>query len=173
MPQNIEAKFRCPDLPVIESRAKQWATSGPNVLRQIDTYFNVRSGRLKLREFPDKPAELIGYQRGNAAQARPSDWLAFATDEPGQLKEILSRTCGLKTVVNKKRTLYLIEQTRIHLDEVDGLGSFVEIEVVLEEGQSEASGQQVADDIMTKLGLRSLTPEPRSYSDLMLDYAGK
>jgi len=173
VPQNIEAKYRCPDLAPIEASAKHSADSGPKILRQLDTYFNVPGGRLKLREFPDTPAELIGYQRVNARQTRPSDWLVFPTTDPDRLKEVLSRTCGVSTVVTKKRTLYLIGQTRIHLDEVEELGSFVEIEVVLEEGQGEAEGQQIAEEIITKLGLNSLTPEPRSYSDLMIGHQFK
>ena len=169
MPTNIEAKFRCPELGSVESRAQVFADNGPTILCQTDTYFEVPDGRLKLREFPDAPAELIGYSRADAAATRPSQWRIVTIDDPDSLKEILLGTCGLKTVVDKKRTLYLIGQTRVHLDEVEGLGSFVEIEVVLGEGDDEATGQTIANDVCEKLGLGSLTLEPRSYSDLTLE----
>jgi adenylate cyclase class IV len=88
--------------------------------------------------------ELIFYDRPDGPGPRHSDYLIARTEEPGTLLEILTRTVGTSGVVRKRRSLYLVGQTRIHIDQVDGLGEYLELEVILAPGQSDAEGENIA-----------------------------
>ena len=79
----------------------------------------------------------------------------------------MSLALGVRGVVRKKRTLYLVGQTRVHLDEVEGLGDFMELEVVLHPGQSDAEGQVIARDLMTRLGVAEKDLLEGAYMDLL------
>jgi len=170
MPTNIEIKFQVADLSAIESEAAKLANHGPELLVQTDTFFDVPSGRLKLRQFDDGKAELIAYLRSDSDSVRESKWSRHtieSTDAADALKETLAMVVPQTVTVHKRRTLYLIGQTRIHLDRVEQLGEFVELEVVLNSDQTDNEGTIVADELIAALGLESAERIAVSYSDLL------
>lgn len=153
MARNIEIKARIGDLAMVEARARTIATEGPVDLVQDDTFFACAEGRLKLRQFPDGRGELIHYSRADERGPKASDYLISPIAAPEVLRETLSRALGIVGRVRKRRRLYLADRTRIHLDEVEGLGAFVELEVVLRDGESVEAGEAVARHIMGAFGI--------------------
>lgn len=166
MAVNIEIKARARDKAVLQARAEALTDAPPVILVQEDTFFHVPRGRLKLREQVPGRAQLVYYERPNQRGPKRSDYYLFETDQPTALKTLLSQALGVRGVVRKVRTLYLHKQTRIHLDEVEGLGTFVELEVVLHQGQSEAEGQAIARHVMDELGIPSSDLIEDAYIDL-------
>lgn len=167
MSRNIEIKASVGDLVPIEARARAIATRGPEDLVQDDTFFICGSGRLKLRELAGNRGELIHYVRGDEAGPKVSDYSIAPTSAPGQLRETLARAFGILGRVTKKRRLYVVDRTRIHLDQVDGLGTFVELEVVLGEKESAQDGRAVANDVMRQLGIGEEQLVAGAYLDLL------
>ncbi|PHR96386.1 MAG: adenylate cyclase [Blastopirellula sp.] len=153
MPSNIEIKLAVSDRSSLESLVQPLADSGPELLVQEDIFFCTDSGRLKLRIINQEYAELIHYHRPNIAGIRQSVYVRTPVPEPDALQAILAETMGQLGIVRKRRTLYLIGQTRVHLDEVEQLGSFLELEVVLKEGQASEAGEQIATQLLEKLQL--------------------
>ena len=151
--RNIEIKARVGDLAEVETRARAIATEGPVNLAQDDTFFACAKGRLKLRQFPDGRGELIHYFRADDTGPKVSDYLISPTAAPEVLRQSLSRALGTIGRVRKRRRVYMVDRTRIHLDEVEGLGAFVELEIVLREGESAEAGEAVARQIMGALGI--------------------
>ena len=156
-----------PDLTAVEAKAKALGAIPQAVLRQRDIYFCVPQGRLKLRQQPGRPAELIAYARSDSAAPRPSDYRIFATEQGDELLATLTAALGVRAVVEKARTLYLWRQTRIHLDRVRDLGEFVELETVIT-CQSLKEGEAELRQVLAALGLATAVAEPRSYVDLIL-----
>ncbi len=124
--------------------AARLADSGPEIIHQEDVFFRCEGARLKLRIFDPEHGELILYERPNQSGAKLSRYSIARTSTPRVLLDILSRTLGRLGTVKKIRTLYLAGQTRIHIDQVEGLGDFLELEAVLRDGQSEDEGRQIA-----------------------------
>lgn len=166
MARNVEIKARVDNLEEVEARARAIATEGPVDLVQDDTFFACANGRLKLRQFADGRGELIHYLRADDAGPRTSDYLITPTAAPDVLRETLSRALGAVGRVRKVRRLYISDRTRIHLDEVEGLGSFVELEVVLQDGETAESGNAVARHIMALLGIAESQLVRAAYVDL-------
>lgn len=135
--------------------------------RQVDTYFNVPQGRLKLREGNIENA-LIHYLREDVAGAKQSTVLLYQHQPDGSLKQILTAALGVKTVVDKKRKIYFIDEVKFHFDEVEGLGSFVEIEAIDRDGSIglEKLKEQCAFYINV-LGIQPSDHLPGSYSDML------
>ncbi|HEY3319766.1 MAG TPA: class IV adenylate cyclase [Planctomycetota bacterium] len=167
MPVNIEIKARASNVAAQRRAAEKLSDRAAEVLLQDDTFFNVKSGRLKLREQPGRPGELIFYQRPDQKGPKHCDYSIFRTERGSELKALLTAALGVRGVVKKKRMLYMIGQTRVHFDEVDGLGSFIELEVVMREGQSEAEGRRIADNICAKLEIGEQDLVECAYLDLM------
>ena len=167
MARNIEIKAAVRDLAPVEARARSIATQGPQDLLQDDTFFACAHGRLKLREFGEGHGELIHYRRADEAGPKPSDYSIAAVAAPGALRETLARACGIVGRIAKQRRVYLVDRTRIHLDRVDGLGTFVELEVVLGEAESIAEGEAVAGRLMTELGIGREQLVTGAYLDLL------
>lgn len=167
MPRNVEVKAAVADLAAVEARARAIATQGPVEIAQDDTFFACAAGRLKLREFGDGRGELIHYSRSDEADPKPSDYIISATANPEILRETLGRALGTIGRVRKLRRLYLCDRTRIHLDQVDGLGDFVELEVVLAEGESVEAGQAEARRILEALGIDASRLVAGAYLDLL------
>ncbi len=150
MASNIEIKARITgDVDAVHGRAAAVADAGPTLIVQEDTFFVVSRGRLKLREFggasgnpggAGAPAELIYYERPDTEQPTASTYSLVAVPDPGALKATLAAAIGIRGVVRKRRTLYVAGETRIHIDDVDGLGAFLELEVVLPGGEGEDTG---------------------------------
>ena len=166
MARNIEIKARIASVEAVLARATSIADGAPVVIDQDDTFFAVAHGRLKLRRFADGSAELIQYHRDDSADAKASDYVRVPVADADALAEALTRACGTRGRVRKRRLLLIAGQTRIHLDRVDGLGDFLELEVVLRDGQSDADGTAIAERLMTAL---AIAPEDRlagAYLDL-------
>lgn len=168
MPSNIEIKAVARDFSWIENKARTMADS-EDVLHQEDVFFTVERGRLKLRKFSDHAGELIYYERPDQAGPKQSNYLITPTSDPKGLETVLSAALGIVGVVRKKRRLLLVGQTRVHLDEVEGLGSFMELEVVLQPGQPPEQGEAIAFDLMEKLGVKQADLIDRAYIDLILE----
>ncbi len=168
MNRNIEIKARLRDLAATEARVAQLATSECVVLRQSDTFFNCPNGRLKLRVFPDGLGELIFYQRSDHTDAKVSNYLIYRTNDPEQLTRTLALSNGIVGEVKKVRHLYLIGQTRVHLDRVEGLGDFLELEVVLTPEQTVEEGQAIAANLMKLIDIREEDLIAGAYLDLLM-----
>lgn len=171
MPRNIEIKARIDRVEALLPPACALAGSEPEIIEQDDSFFSVPHGRLKLRQFADGSAELIHYQRADTDAAKASDYLRVPVAEPTSLREVLARGCGLKGRVRKRRWLLIVRRdgwhTRIHLDRVEGLGDFMELEVVLAEGQTDEAGAAEAESLMAALGLAMAQRSAGAYLDLM------
>ena len=139
----------------------------PTVLQQHDTFFPCTNGRLKLRELSAAKGELIFYRRPDTASPRQSDYSIYPTNSPASLRALLTAAFGVGTVVVKTRLLYLVGETRIHLDSVVGLGSFVELEVVLAPDQSAEEGHRVARELMLALEIDQADLIDCAYADLL------
>jgi len=167
MPRNIEIKARIASVEALLPRARALADGPAQTLLQDDTFFPVTHGRLKLRAFADGAAELIHYQRPDTGQAKASDYVRVPVADPAALREALTRGLGVLGRVRKQRLLLLAGPTRIHLDRVEGLGDFMELEVVMREGQPDAEGMALAEALMRELGLADATRIAGAYLDLL------
>ena len=167
MPANIEIKARVSNLAELRRRAEEISDTPVEVIPQEDTFFHTPKGRLKLRQLQPDRAQLVYYERPNQDGPKRSNYQLFETDNPEGLKTTLQLALGVRGVVRKTRYLYLAGQTRIHLDDVEGLGTFMELEVVLADGQTDAEGQSVAEGLMEKLGIRPEDLLEGAYMDLL------
>lgn len=169
MPSNVEIKARIASVQDLVSRA-QALSDDPHaqLIHQDDTFFTVPHGRLKLRVFSDGTGELIHYHRSDEGGPKVSDYVISAVPEPDSMREALERACGVRGRVRKQRILVLVGQTRVHLDRVEGLGDFLELEVVLQDGQSEAEGRAIALLLMDRLGVPASDLVAGAYLDLLL-----
>jgi len=167
MPQNVEIKARVKNIKATIILAEALSDTVGEILEQEDTFFHVRNGRLKLRQFPDGRGELISYQRANHAGAKVSSYEILRTSNPKSLRTVLAAALGVRGGVRKRRLLYLVGKTRIHIDEVDGLGTFLELEVVLGDGESKADGARVANDLLHRLGIQEADRVKGAYIDLL------
>ncbi len=163
---NVEFKAQCPEPEVIRAALKRAGIGLERRMRQVDTYFNVPDGRLKLREIDSNRAELIFYQRSDQAAARLSDYVRVGVEDPAAKKAALAGKLGVRCVVDKIRELFLWEHTRVHLDTVAGLGSFLELETVVTD-QSLADARAECDRIRTALGVASRDLLEQSYADMV------
>ena len=118
---------------------------------QVDTYFNVANGRLKLREGTIEHA-LIFYERTNTAAAKQSNVTLYQHKPDAALKQILTQSLGIKTVVDKRRKIYFINNVKFHFDTVEGLGQFVEVEAIDKDGS---------------IGLDKLKEQCRHYQNML------
>lgn len=166
MPSNIEIKARARQFEEIKARAEKLSDVPMQVIPQEDTFFNTPQGRLKLRVLADH-AELIYYTRPDQEGPKRSDYHITRTTDPENLKRVLELAYGIRGVVQKTRYLFLAGQTRIHLDDVAGLGQFMELEVVMGEEQNDAQGQAIAEDLMSALGVERGDLIDGAYMDLL------
>jgi predicted adenylyl cyclase CyaB len=167
MSTNIEIKARVRDFADLCKIAERLSDTPVQVIKQVDTFFITSKGRLKLRELQSMPAQLIYYERLDLEGPKRSDYYIFETSDSVTLKQVLGFALGIRGTVRKVRRLYMLGNTRLHLDEVDGLGSFVELEVVLKPDQSEAEGQAIADDLISRLGIDRSDLLQAAYIDLL------
>ena len=166
MARNIEIKARVPDLDAVRTRAARLASRPVERLDHVDTFFVVPDGRLKVREFAGGSGELIAYQRPDQPGPKASDYVRCPCPSARALVEALSHVLPVRGVVRKRRDVFLVGRTRVHLDEVDGLGRFVELEVVLEDGEPAETGEQIAHDLLAALEVPRAALVAGSYIDL-------
>ena len=167
MPQNLELKARHVDLRAAAAALERLGARGPAVEEQTDTYFRVPNGRLKLREVAGQPAVLIRYERPDLPDPRTSTYLLVPAPDPEGLRAALAAAVGVRGMVRKRRTVYLWHNVRIHLDEVAGLGSFVEFEAVLSPGEDEPAARARLEELGRLLGLGPAGHLAPSYADLL------
>ncbi len=165
---NIEFKARAKDIASLESLLLQHDPKYIGEDQQIDTYFNVPAGRLKLREGNIENA-LIHYEREDVAGAKSSHVLLYQHQPDKSLKDILIKTLGIKAVVDKRRKIYFINNVKFHFDTVDGLGSFVEVEAIDTNGSiGKEKLQAQCDEYAALLGVKAEDFCSVSYSDMVM-----
>jgi len=167
--RNIEIKARISHVSDLIGRARAIADEGPTEIIQDDTFFACRSGRLKLRAFSNNAGELIFYRRSNESGPKESFYVRTPTATPDSLRETLTLAYGAVGRVRKHRTVFLAGRTRIHLDVVEDLGHFLELEVVLHDDEPVESGIHTAERLMQQLGLTPSQLIDRAYVDLLAE----
>ncbi|MBC8058021.1 MAG: class IV adenylate cyclase [Rhizobiales bacterium] len=167
MARNVEIKASIDSIEALLPQALALADGPPEPIAQDDTFFCCANGRLKLRVFAGGRGELIAYERPDAAGPKTSDYAITPVCDPDALRETLARALGLGGRVIKQRTLLRIGRTRVHLDRVDGLGDFLELEVVLNDGESAEDGIGVAHALLRALQVDTAQLVSGAYVDLL------
>jgi predicted adenylyl cyclase CyaB len=167
--RNLELKARYADHASAKTVLQSLGASHEWSLRQVDTYFVVPRGRLKLREQEGRAVgELIAYDRPNETAVRASDYELVPVADPAALKSALARTLGVRVVVTKRRTLWTWHNVRIHLDQVESLGTFLEFEAVLDSpDEPDGPSRERLDQLTRLLQIRDEDRIAGSYSDLL------
>ncbi len=160
--RNIEIKLRIGPADTLAARLRQLGATDAGVLEQRDLFFAVPRGRLKLRLQPGQPAQLIHYERADAAMLRPSDYRIVEVQDAAALHDLLAAAGVERGEVRKCRHLFRLDNVRIHLDQVDGLGSFLELEAVVDAAHAEPACRDAAARLLAALGLASAPIEPRA-----------
>ncbi len=166
--RNVELKGRDGDPAATLAAALALGASDHGVLRQRDTYFAARSGRLKLREQEPGGAQLIAYERADEASARLSAYRLVDVDDPVALAVALTDALGVTVVVEKARRLLIDDGVRIHLDDVAGLGAWVELEAVAAEGSDLRTEHAKVARLRAALGLTDDRVVAEGYAALLL-----
>lgn len=169
MPGNVEIKAR---LTIDHARrvrevAMSRSTRGGERLHQVDTFYGATSGRLKLRRFGDGTAELIAYERADRAGPTHSSYVLYPCADPDTLHRALAMSVGVRGMVEKHREVIHVGQTRVHLDDVVGLGLFLELEVVLGDGQRHDAAVAVARELMDAFEIEPEMLVEAAYVDLL------
>lgn len=165
---NVEIKARCKNPSTVRQYFIDHAAEYKGLDHQTDTYFNVPNGRLKLRE-GNIENNLIFYERSNQAGPKDSHFHLVRIEDAAALKEVLTKANGIKTIVEKNREIYYIGNVKFHIDEVPGLGHFVEIEAgnILFPEMTQAQLKEQCDLYMKELGIREEDLLESSYSDML------
>jgi adenylate cyclase class 2 len=164
---NVELKARYDDLDRARRIAETLGGEPRRILQQRDTYFHAPQGRLKLRETAGEPAVLIAYDRPDHSASRTSHYHLVAVPDARQLSAALQSTLGVRCVVEKRRELFLYRNVRIHLDEVTGLGTFLEFEAVLGPDDSESGAHSILANLCASFGISDDVLLAGSYADLL------
>lgn len=167
MHRNVEIKARIANINDLEDKVAGIADGEPTEIVQDDTFFKCANGRLKLRTFPEDRGELIFYKRADESGPKECFYLISKTSEPSTLREALNLAYGEIGRVQKRRLLYFVGRTRIHLDRVKGLGNFLELEVVLNDRESSEDGIEEAKTILCQLGVNDAQLVEGAYVDLL------
>jgi adenylate cyclase class IV len=169
--RNIELKARCRDQAAARAAAESLGARSAGILNQIDTYYRVDRGRLKMREINGESAELIWYHRPTHPEARPSDYCVapMNIETIAATKAALAGALTVRGVVTKRRELWLWHNVRIHLDTVEQLGTFIEYEAVIGNGpgEDEATARERLDQLSQAMHIGSKDQIAESYSDLL------
>ena len=164
----IEIKAKCNDSQKVREILKSKNADFKGVDHQVDTYFKVNKGRLKLRE-GNIENSLIYYEREDKEGPKQSNVILFKSDSDSSLKEILIKSLGELVVIDKKREIYFIDNIKFHIDSVKGLGSFVEIEAIDTGGISKDKLLKQSNEYLKLLSINTEDLLSNSYSDMLLD----
>ena len=167
MPRNVEIKAPIENMEDLELKIVNIADGAPTEIFQDDTFFACANGRLKLRACSENTGELIFYKRADESGPKESFYLISKTGEPATLRETLDHAYGATGRVQKRRMLYFIGRTRVHLDRVKELGDFLELEVVLDDSESAEEGIEEARAILIQLGVKESQLIEGAYVDLL------
>ncbi len=165
---NVEIKARCLNPDVIRNYLVKKNAKFIGADNQTDTYFNVINGRLKLREGIIEN-NLIYYDRNDKAGPKRSSFHLIKITNPQELKEVLKNSIGIKMIVIKKREIYYIDNVKFHIDDIEGLGSFVEIEagnILADKTETELLEQ--CNFYLKEFGITEDDLIAESYSDILL-----
>ncbi|XP_072943132.1 uncharacterized protein [Epargyreus clarus] len=172
--RNVEIKAKVHDYDKICSIAKDLSGGTPTLIKQDDTFYKVNDGRLKMRFYADSAATLVRYSRDDQDGPKLCNYelLEFSKDTTESQKarlldNMLKKCLGVRGRVVKERKLYMVGQTRVHIDTVEDLGHFMELEVVLRPDQTLEEGQAIAKDLQTKLGVHDEDLIKGAYVDLL------
>lgn len=166
--KNVEIKARCTNPDNVRTVLRENDAHFKGTDHQIDTYFQVDEGRLKLREGTIEN-NLIYYMRPDSSEPKRSDIHLVPMDNSQNMKALLTAALGIQTVVDKHREIYFIENVKFHVDEVSGLGNFTEIEAIDEDGSlSEPKLRQQCEYYMNLFEIRDEDLVAKSYSDLII-----
>lgn len=165
--RNIEIKAIASDFSKQKKIAESLSEKKPKILKQEDYYFKIDKGRLKLRVLSINKGELIYYERPDDTGPKLSSYQIYKTDTPNKLINVLDSSYGIRNIVRKTRYLYLHKRTRIHMDVVDSLGEFIELEVVLGRNDDLSKGEQDAEYLIKRLGIKDTDLIGSSYIDLL------
>lgn len=165
--RNIELKARLTDLDAARKIARSIMTKQLGLQEQTDTYFHCPNGRLKLRQIEHTHAQLVWYARPDEVGSKASDYRLVPVTNPETLKAALSDAYGIWCVVRKRREIYLYHNVRIHLDEVEDLGTFLEFEAVLGPAVDDAQGHAQLADLRRRFSIPNADLLAVSYSDLL------
>ena len=172
--KNIELKVKVPNFHKVIKLLKKLGAKRQHSLEQIDTYFHSPCGRLKTREINQQSQELIYYQRPDLRESKISTYKVI-TLNPAELeltKNILGRLYQKWIIVKKNRDLWLFKHTRVHLDNVQKLGYFIELETVANEIDIR-SARREHNAIIRELQLLHFKRISHSYSDLLAARSNK
>ncbi|MBS1251627.1 MAG: hypothetical protein MAG451_00660 [Anaerolineales bacterium] len=163
---NIEIKAKLEDLERARRTAGRLGAEHVATLQQTDTYFRVPRGRLKLREQEPGADQLVLYRRPDQPTPKVSDYQVVPVAESAGVRALLSDALGILTQVRKRRELWRLDNVRIHLDTVDGLGTFIEFEVMVIDGRSEESCRARAEELLASFNISQGDLVAGSYADL-------
>ena len=168
MPRNLELKALDPDPSATRAAALALGAGEQGTVVQHDTYFHAVTGRLKLREAPPEPAQLIGYARADRSDPAVSAYEVAPVFDPAALGAVLAHTLGVRAVVEKARRVLLWRGVRIHLDRVTGLGDFVEIEAAATSPGGPAAQEPKLAEVRRALRIADEHLVAVGYADLVL-----
>lgn len=172
MARNVEIKARLENVSDVRNLAERMADVGPFEILQDDTFFACDQGRLKLRVIDDSQGELIFYRRDNRLGPKESFYLRTQISDPAATRELMTVAYGKTGRVRKQRTVFITGRTRIHLDIVESLGHYLELEVVLTDGESVEDGTLEANQVMLALGIQAAQLVEDAYVDLIVSSPG-
>ncbi len=167
MPANVEIKATARDVARQRTLAAALADGPARLVDQRDTFFGVSAGRLKLREFADGSGELIHYDRPDDAAAKRCDYHISPVANAAAMRDLLNAALGVRGEVRKRRELFMVGRTRVHFDRVETLGDFIELEVVLAEGESDAAGRRSAEALMAAMEIAAGDLIAGAYIDML------
>lgn len=168
--RNLEVKARCDDLDARAQRLLAMGASDHGSTREVDTYFRAASGLLKLREVAGESGRLIRYHRENRAESRFSEYevVPVAEEHTARLHAVLEDVLGTHVQVMKRRRLLVYRHTRVHLDEVEELGRFIELETVMLGDLPEDEAWMEHMELRRALGVDEASAVAEGYAELLL-----
>ncbi|NDV23045.1 class IV adenylate cyclase [Desulfovibrio sp. JC022] len=166
MSSNIEIKAHVSAPENLMQKVKQLCGHHDDLLLQKDIFYRLQSYRIKLRNV-NGTSELIIYKRDNSTEPKQSSYLRIPIAFPEYTHKILNAILGTRGIIEKKRTLFFYENTRIHVDEVQKLGNFLEFEVVLNNNETASEGIAIANELMRCLEIKHEDLVAESYIDLL------
>jgi len=166
--KNLELKSKYHNLERLRNLVREIGAEHQKTMCQRDTYFAVPKGRLKLRETDGEPAQLIYYEREDKNESKYSNYFISEISNPVAFKRVMIAALGVKIEVTKIRELWMFRNTRIHIDGVDGLGDFVELETVIDK-QTDEEAQEEHQFVKEKLEIDDAELIAVSYGDMKSD----
>jgi len=163
----VELKAKVMDLEEMRRKLLEKGAKQVGVYRQLDTYYNVPRGRLKLRVVNGSSGQLVFYLREDVSQPKESKVYLAPIDRPGELAAVLAEALGVKCIVDKVREVYNWRGVEVHLDKVRGLGEFLEFELEVSAGNEE-KGKKLLEDLLNELEIGAENLVPISYGELIL-----